>query len=298
MYVVRWDGISWSPLGSGFNAYVSALALVGNDLYAGGSFTTAGNMQANYIAKWNGSGWSPLGSGVSGPVYALAVAGNDLYVAGLFATAGTNTVNNIVKWAIGATNDSGWSPLGSVVGGAFTNSGTVGVNYIAKWDGTTWSAVGSVITYWVTALASCGSDLYAGGYFSGPGLTARNIARWDGQGWAALGSGLNSTATALVCSGTNLYVGGTFTTAGDKVSAYVARAVIPPASGRFRDSTVTNGAFACTFADGTPGSRYRIQTSHSPVGPWTDFTNFTYSIPVRILDAVATSNRCYRATSP
>src|SRR5207249_4617543 len=50
--IVRWNGSGWSPLGSGFNAFVGALAVAGNDLYAGGSFTTAGNVQANYIAKW------------------------------------------------------------------------------------------------------------------------------------------------------------------------------------------------------------------------------------------------------
>ena len=36
------------------NSSVSALAVSGSDLYAGGYFTTAGGSAANYIAKWNG----------------------------------------------------------------------------------------------------------------------------------------------------------------------------------------------------------------------------------------------------
>ena len=55
---------------------VSALAVSGSDLYAGGDFTTAGGSAANNIAQWNGSSWSALGSGMNGSVYALAVSGS------------------------------------------------------------------------------------------------------------------------------------------------------------------------------------------------------------------------------
>jgi hypothetical protein len=69
---------------------VSALAVSGSDLYAGGLFTTAGGSAANYIAKWNGSRWMALGSGMNyqGYVSALAVSGSDLYAGGYFTTAG------------------------------------------------------------------------------------------------------------------------------------------------------------------------------------------------------------------
>ena len=43
---------------------VCALAVSGTNLYAGGNFTTAGGVPANYIAKWDGSAWSALGSGI------------------------------------------------------------------------------------------------------------------------------------------------------------------------------------------------------------------------------------------
>ncbi|MBC8001046.1 MAG: hypothetical protein H7X97_00545, partial [Opitutaceae bacterium] len=40
--VARWNGTSWSALGTGVNTTVNALAVSGNDLYAGGAFTNAG----------------------------------------------------------------------------------------------------------------------------------------------------------------------------------------------------------------------------------------------------------------
>jgi len=39
-YIARWDGSTWSPLGSGLNSEVLALAAYGGKLFAGGFFTT------------------------------------------------------------------------------------------------------------------------------------------------------------------------------------------------------------------------------------------------------------------
>ena len=53
-YIAKWDGMSWSALGSGMNNYVYALAVDGSGyLYAGGGFTTAGGKAAPYIARCN-----------------------------------------------------------------------------------------------------------------------------------------------------------------------------------------------------------------------------------------------------
>ena len=68
--IAKWDGSSWTALGSGMNNDVHALAVFddggGPALYAGGAFTTAGGVAANRIAKWDGSSWSALGSGMTG----------------------------------------------------------------------------------------------------------------------------------------------------------------------------------------------------------------------------------------
>src|SRR5439155_10293741 len=46
-YIAKWNGSSWSALGSGMNSEVYALAVSGGGKYAGGQFTTAGGSAAN-----------------------------------------------------------------------------------------------------------------------------------------------------------------------------------------------------------------------------------------------------------
>jgi hypothetical protein len=49
--IAKWDGSSWSMLGSGLNKLVSALGVSGHFLYAGGNFTIAGGKTCTYIAR-------------------------------------------------------------------------------------------------------------------------------------------------------------------------------------------------------------------------------------------------------
>jgi hypothetical protein len=135
--IAKWNGTSWSALGSGmsggpYSTHVSALAVLGGDLYAGGSFTNAGGSPANYIAKWDGSSWSALGSGMNGLVYALAVSGSALYAGGGFTTAG-GKVSACVAEAIlagGQFTGLGYSPA---IGFGFTFSdGVVGQYYFIQ----------------------------------------------------------------------------------------------------------------------------------------------------------------------
>jgi hypothetical protein len=61
--IARWNGNSWSPLGVGVgnlrgleqpeSSRVLALCVYNGVLIAGGRFTDAGNVNANYIAEWN-----------------------------------------------------------------------------------------------------------------------------------------------------------------------------------------------------------------------------------------------------
>jgi hypothetical protein len=105
--IAKWNGTTWSALGSGMNEFgtVRALAVSGTDVYAGGSFATAGGVSANCIAQWNGSAWRALGSGMSGPdpalggmVIALAVAETDLYAGGWFTAAGGKLSKHIAQF--------------------------------------------------------------------------------------------------------------------------------------------------------------------------------------------------------
>jgi hypothetical protein len=120
--IARWNGSSWSALGSGIGgtppANVRSLAVFddggGSALYVGGLFTTAGGNTAIHIARWDGSSWSPLGSGMCcfyAYVYALTVFddghGPSLYAGGLFTTADGVSAHYVARW-----NGSNWSSLG------------------------------------------------------------------------------------------------------------------------------------------------------------------------------------------
>jgi len=74
-YIAKWDGVTWSALGTGMDDDVWALTVDSlGDVYAGGYFTTAGGVAANYIAKWDGTAWSTVGTGTDSGVRALALA--------------------------------------------------------------------------------------------------------------------------------------------------------------------------------------------------------------------------------
>lgn len=242
--IAKWDGNAWSALDSGMTGELSggsvtALAVIGSDLYAGGYFTTAGGTAANYVAKWNGSDWSALDSGMNSQVRALVVIGSDLYAGGSFTTAGGMTARGVAKW-----DGSDWSALGSGVhgdvdalavagsdiyaAGLFSRAGGTDANMVARWDGNTWFALGSGMNSRVTALVVGESILYAGGTFTTAGGTNANyVAKWDGITWSALGSGLTRARSAvvpkLVLIGSELYVGGNFDRAGTKTVNHIAK---------------------------------------------------------------------------
>ncbi len=251
-HIAKWDenAAAWSALGTGVNNAVYALTIIGQQLYAKGTFTTAGGLPRNNIAQWNGTNWLPLGSGINNGLYyrALTSIGSTLYAGGSFTNAGGVSANNIAKW-----DGTNWSPLGSGVnnlvhalvemggsiyaGGQFTTAGGISANRIAKWDGTSWSPLGSGLDGRVNALAVIGSDLYVGGDFStAGGITVNGIAKWDGTNWSALGTGVtsisgnNSQVFSLAVIGNELYVGGTFSKADGIPARNIAKYVcdVPP----------------------------------------------------------------------
>lgn len=256
--VAVWNGTAWSPLGAGMNGTVESLALFddgrggGPALYAGGSFTLAGDVAANYIAKWNGTAWQPLGEGMNWEVRALAAyddgsgGGPALYAAGAFSTAGGVTAQSIARWngttwsslgtganngvnnainalAVVANGDGGGSSLYAT--GHFTVAGGVAAQFIARWNGVAWSPLSSGLNNIGASLAAfddgSGPALYVGGLFSSAGGTAANsVARWNGLAWTALGSGVANGSVLSLASAAGpdgeqvLCVGGDFTVAG------------------------------------------------------------------------------------
>ncbi len=230
--IAKWNGSTFSALGSGMvtpfgTASVGTVAVSGNKVYAGGSFSTAGGITVNHIAMWNGSAWSALGSGVSGgTVSAIAVASSGVYVGGSFTTAGGITVNRIAKW-----NGSAWSALGSgldgpvnlikVVGpdiyvaGSFENAGGAPAHRIAKWNGTSWVGLGSGVL-WTTphTIAVSGSDLYVASETTAVDSDTY-ISKYDGTTWTPLGAGMGGRGVrTLAVLGTDVYISGGFSSIG------------------------------------------------------------------------------------
>lgn len=283
-YVAKWDGSSWSPLGSGMDTAVGTLAVSGTDLYAGGQFTTADGIVCNGIAKWDGSGWSALGSGVSGDagsVRSLAISGTELYAGGRFTHANGILVNGIAKW-----DGNTWSPLGSgmetytsdgrggtfttivgpdslvmfggnlYAGGRFTNAGGVTCYGAAKWDGQSWSSLGAGVGILdtldrasVRALVSANGSLYVGGGFSLAGdVAATGIAEWSGTNWSALANGLNRGLAAWAVSGDQVYAGGAFQGVGPERVSFIARW---NGSGWSAVGSGLSGPVACLASSGT-----------------------------------------------
>ncbi|MHC4081673.1 MAG: hypothetical protein ACYTGD_11390 [Planctomycetota bacterium] len=265
-HIARLDGNVWQQVGGGLNSDAQALAPCqecpdpGPNLYAGGYFTQAGEVEVSSIARWDGTTWSPLGAGIGGEVYgfifALTVAnavsgeGPILYAGGAFTTAGGSPVNNIAQW-----NGASWSPLGDGVDGTvralvvvddgsgsgpalyaaghFSGAGGLMVNNIARWDGANWDRLGNGLDDSVYALAifddGSGPALYAGGTFTHAGaVEATGIARWDGSAWSAVGGSVDGDVFALAARSSGpggtptLYVGGSFSTAGSVEASGIA----------------------------------------------------------------------------
>ncbi len=168
----------------------------GEQVYAGGTFTMAGDQPAQHIARWNGTEWSALSGGGT----------SEVLVAGVPAVH-----------ALFSFDDGEGKAL--YAGGAFVRAGGLVVNGIARYDGQQWSALGQGMggsSIVVRDLIEFDGELYAAGSFTqAGGQTVGHVARWDGNQWQSLGNGLNNNAVAMTVfddgNGPALYVGGVFT---------------------------------------------------------------------------------------
>lgn len=257
-HVTRWDGTRFHPLGrtgyteGGVFPGVRALAAHNGRVYAGGSFTGVGRIQASRIACWDGTNWSALGSGVRGTndgtgtaVDAVAVnSSGHVFAGGSFTNAGGVTARNIARW-----DGNNWFALGAgipgpvsaiavrgsdvFVGGNFTMSTPSGTAFnLARWNGSSWANVqggtfaGMIGSFFVSTLTVHGSDLYIGGsFFAAPlgGPSSTNIVKYDGVQFVPLGNGVDNTVSAIAIVGSDVYAGGRFTRAGNVTASRIAR---------------------------------------------------------------------------
>jgi hypothetical protein len=251
MNIARWDGSSWSALGSGINGTIRTMLSKGSKLYVGGSFTNASPNFTN-LAVWDGSAWSAWG-GTDRRVDEIVSSGGNIYVGGEFTSVGGVSASRAAKW-----DGNNWSPLGSgmqgfgigstslgvyrmafdaagrlYAAGCFNIAGSVGASHVAGWDGTNWFALGGITSKGVThfngsvrSFCYDGTNLYAGGLFTEAGnVIVNGIARWNGTNWATLGSGVigSGAVMAIAKMGGVTYAGGTFTNLGGATVKYVGQ---------------------------------------------------------------------------
>ncbi len=221
--VARWNGTAWSPVGTGFDGPVFALAVydsgTGPRLYAAGQFTAAGAAPAARLASWNGVSWQAVGSGLSGGLLVPTV------------------------YAMQVFDDGGGPRL--YVGGSFTSAGGIPAQNIARWDGSTFSPVGAGVNGFT--LSPCvramtvfddggGPALFVGGAIEqAGGSPASRIARWRNGAWQSVGDGWfnappaqpNGVIYALAVyddgRGPALYAGGIASTSNNRRLNHVAR---------------------------------------------------------------------------
>jgi len=208
-YLVEWNGSKWCSLGSGINNPVKALLFDKYwNLFAGGTFDSAGGIKTSKIAQWTNNTWKSLGSGINDSVLALAIdSSGNLYAGGAFDTAGGIEAKHVAKW-----DGTNWSALGGgllngnclslvcdkstnlYAGGLFDTAGDVSAGHVAQWNGKTWLSLGTGFfgqiswTDRVAALAiSSTGILYAAGNFTTADV---GIAQWNGSSWSNLGKGI------------------------------------------------------------------------------------------------------------
>lgn len=170
----RWDGTSYTAMGSLPEGTVNCGIDNGGEPVLGGSFIN-GTVD---LLRWNGSAWVPetVFASKSSVVTALHTAGGVLFAAGgLSGFAGT-------EYAVRAEIFGAWNPVGGSLNGP------------------------------IHALEHMGIDLYAGGAFTGAFLNTQDdlmhVARLVDEAWQPVGNGLDGNVYDLLNYDDHVYATG------------------------------------------------------------------------------------------
>ena len=206
--VAKWDGTSWSPLGSdstifGQRSFVGHLAVYNSRLYA---IEVRYDLQPGktMLIRWNGSNWDSVAVGNPRWLENISVYKDRLITAGDFDSIGGCPAHSIaafdgVRWSAlgnGLTSPSFTDcraavPSGDLLyaHGEFTTAGTVAADGFAVWDGTSWSAVGpGHEPAFMSAFATFGGRLVVCGMRTQQLGESSQLFTWDGSRWALLRS--------------------------------------------------------------------------------------------------------------
>ena len=198
---------------------VNALAVIGDELYVGGSFTSAGTVPVSFIARWNRvtEEWSSLGEGVNAQVLSFHVADGQLYVGGEFTRAGEGAAHHIARWD--PTTEE-WTSLGAMpnwVNAIVTRNDTLYAGGYGVWKqvNNQWQRVDQLQNDYgrVLALHVYNDQVYVGGYFHVNGILGlRGIFRLDESRLELVGA-VNGFVYDIETWKGELYIGGGFSTA-------------------------------------------------------------------------------------
>jgi hypothetical protein len=233
-YVAKWDGSTWTTLGSGFNGPVYAIEFRNSNVVAGGLFTMAGGVAASNLAIWDGTAWAAAGTGTNGVVRTIKFYDPFIYVGGEFTSANGMTVSNIFR-----TNGTVWEDMNggvngpvysidvrnyTIAGGRFTMAGTTPVSNIATWNTTAWTAMTDGLNDTVHTVKFTITGIYAGGAFTQSGTSScSRIAMFDAGMWKPLGDGFDNTVFSISVQDSLLYAGGRFLNSGTTSVSRIAK---------------------------------------------------------------------------
>lgn len=241
--VARWDGTNWHPLGAGLSVTsavspaVATLAVLADDLYAGGLFVRSGEVFLPGLARWDGTNWSDVPGVALADVRQLLVHEGALLVAGNIRFNDDTNCYAVARWN-GATWEAFDSRIPSAgvggcvaasgneifISGSFSSLGGQPVSYNARWDGATWQPLPGLTNQSFWALTAHAGQLYGSGYFTSIGGTgATNLARWDGNNWWPVGGGFDEPPDSLISASNGLLAIGSFKLIGNTAVDCVAR---------------------------------------------------------------------------
>jgi hypothetical protein len=218
--------------GIGYKIFVD-----GTDVYIVGIFDSINGVTAWGLAKYDGAVWTEVGGGVGidyidgnwqgGYAYHIEKIGDWLYIGGDVARVGYHqitplgiAVGSVARYNIVTDTWEDIGELSSCHGVLFAFGGELysyvlvgGNHYVKKWvSGKTWSAVGAAFDGAVKSLAVYGTNILAGGSFTG------GISEWDGAAWNVFNGGCVGDVLDIAIYLTDVYVVGSFTNIGNRVS--------------------------------------------------------------------------------
>ena len=233
-----WEANPFNGGVTGNAAAVKAFQRFNDEIYFGGTFSSAGTFNANNLARWDGTKCDVLGNGILSDhsnINDLVTWNNKVIAGGSFSRFSTDSAYSLAiydpatdEWSkLGGGIKNAYGGQGEVndlhldgdllhVAGDFNVAGGINTNDIATYDlsSETWITYGDGIEstngarlHTVTVFEG---NLLIGGNFSAiDGQPADYLAIYDGSSWSELGD-VDYPVLSLFVDDTVLYVGGQF----------------------------------------------------------------------------------------